>query len=61
MERWERRAAKLESRKRQMGVSGRSLKTVILPIIAKRAYEARAVEQRDARRKHTSRSVPLAV
>ncbi len=41
MERWERRARKLESKKKRMQVSGRSLITVIQPIIMKRAQEAK--------------------
>ena len=41
MERWERRAKKLDSKLKKMQVSGRGLITVIQPIIMKRAQEAK--------------------
>jgi hypothetical protein len=41
MERWERRARKLDSKRKRMKISGRSLITVIQPIIMKRAQEAK--------------------
>lgn len=48
MEKWERRARKLDARRRRMGVSGRSLLTVVRPAIKRRAEAAkRAREERD--------------
>lgn len=41
MERWERRANKLDSKRKKMKISGRSLITVIQPIIMRRAQEAK--------------------
>lgn len=41
MERWERRARKLDSKRKRMKISGRSLITVIQPIVMKRAQEAK--------------------
>lgn len=39
-ERWERRARKVEARKRRMTVHGAGLKKVILPVILRKAEEA---------------------
>src|SRR5512133_509424 len=48
VERWERRARKLDSKRKRMKMSGRSLITVIQPIIMKRAQEAkRAGKEKD--------------
>jgi hypothetical protein len=48
MEKWEKRARKLDARRRRMGMSGRSLLTVMRPAIKRRAEEAkRAREERD--------------
>ncbi|HEX9015271.1 MAG TPA: hypothetical protein VF960_04630 [Chloroflexota bacterium] len=41
MEKWERRAKKLDSKKKRMQMSGRGLITVIQPAIMKRAQEAK--------------------
>jgi hypothetical protein len=41
MERWERRAHKLEAKLKKMPKHGRGLLTMIQPIIKKRAEEAR--------------------
>lgn len=41
MDRWERRAKKLDNKKKRMQVSGRSLITVIQPTIMKKARDAK--------------------
>jgi hypothetical protein len=41
VEKWERRSRKLDARRRRMGMSGRSLLTVIRPAIKRRAEEAK--------------------
>lgn len=47
MEKWERRAKKLDARRRRMGMSGRGLLTVVRPAIKRRAEQAkRAREER---------------
>ena len=41
MDRWERRARKLEAKRRKMKVTGRGLVTVIHPLIKRKAEEAK--------------------
>lgn len=41
MDRWERRAKKLDNKRKRMKMSGRGLITVIQPVIMKRAQEAK--------------------
>ena len=56
MDRWERRAKKLEAKRRRMQVSGRGIKTVILPTILKKSLEAKNAAEEPARKpKHQKR------
>lgn len=48
MQRWERRERKLKKRREAMQVHGQGLKKVLLPLIARKAEEAkRAAQEKD--------------
>jgi hypothetical protein len=46
MEKWERRARKLDARRRRMAVSGRGLLTVLQPAIKRRAEAAKRAREK---------------
>jgi len=57
--RWERRARKLEKRRKAMKASGMALKRVLLPLIEKRAEEARHAAPKKRRlRRSRATSIP---